>query len=225
MKNVLKVIVERQLFAQKALKLGLDANPAYQEKLRRMEAQFKDFKRRELSELFRREIARTAEVGEEEAKEYFAKNAVRLGTELHVLQILRRSESSIEQALKELKQGSSFEKVAGKRFPKLPKMDAEPWDLGYLRWNQVPESWQGVVNDLPNGEVSGVIRGPNNRFWIIKLIDKRENPSITFESVKPSIMEVLKSAKIEALREQADRELRAEANIVYTEAPLNAAAE
>ena len=71
----------------------------------------------------------------------------------------------------------------------------------------------------------GVIRGPNNRFWIIKLIDKRENPSITFESIKPSIMEVLESAKIEALREQDDRELRAEANIVYTEAPLNAAAE
>ena len=86
----------------------------------------------------------------------------------------------------------------------------------------MPESWQGVVKDLPKGEVSGVIQGPNNRFWIIKLIDKRENPSITFESVKPSIMEVLKSAKIEALREQADRELRAEANIVYTEAPLNA---
>jgi len=89
----------------------------------------------------------------------------------------------------------------------------------------VPESWQDVVTDLPKGKLSGVIRGPNNLFWIIKLIDKRENPSITFESIKPSILEVLKSAKIEALREQADRELRAEANIVSTEAPLNAAAE
>ena len=89
----------------------------------------------------------------------------------------------------------------------------------------MPESWQDVVTDLPKGKLSGVILGPNNLFWIIKLIDKRENPSITFESIKPSILEVLKSAKIEALREQADRELRAEANIVSTEAPLNAAAE
>lgn len=72
------------------MELGLDANPRYQEKLRRIEAQINAFKRKELSELFWREIAARASVSEAEAKEYFAENAARIRTELHVWQILLR---------------------------------------------------------------------------------------------------------------------------------------
>jgi len=218
-KNVLETIIRRELLAQRATELGLDADPTYQEKLRLIEAQLNDFRRKELSELLRRDLARTTEVTEEEAKEYFAKNAARLGTELHVWQILRRDEKQIEQALDDLKGGASFEEVARKAFPNMPKSIGEPWDLGYLRWNQVPESWRSAVEQLERGEASGVIRGPNKRFWIIRLIDKRVDPQIMFESVKPLITETLKSAKIEQRREKVDQELRAKAKIVYTEAP------
>ena len=225
-KNVLEVIIRRELIYQRAVELGLDANPSYQEKLRRMEAQISAFKREELSELFyRREIARKAEVSEAEAQKYFVENAARIRTELHVWQILRRKEGLSEQALNDLEQGTSFEEVAGRRFPKLPETRRAPWDLGYLRWNQVPTPWRNIVYDLKKGEVSGVIRGPNNRFWIIKLIDKRENPAITFESIKPTIMEVLKSAKTEELREKTDRDLRAKASIVYLKDPVEASEE
>jgi hypothetical protein len=224
-KNVLEVIIRRELIYQRAVELGLDANGSYQEKLRRMEAQINAFKRKELSELFWREIAGRAVISEAEAKKYFAENATRIRTELRVWQILRRKESLIDQALNDLEQGTSFEEVAGRQFPKLPKTAGEPWDLGYLRWKQVPKAWRNVVYDLKKGEVSGVIRGPNNRFWIIKLIDKREDPDITFESIKPTIMEVLKSAKIEELREKTDRDLRAKASIVYATGPVGASEE
>ncbi|MBU0717069.1 MAG: peptidyl-prolyl cis-trans isomerase, partial [Planctomycetes bacterium] len=210
--NVLEVIIRRELVYQRAVELGLDANASYQEELHAMEAQINAFKREELSNLFsRREITERADVSEADAQKYFAENAARIQTEFHVWQILQRKESSIEQALKDLEQGTSFEEVAGKRFPQLPKTGRAPWDLGYLRWNQVPKPWRDVVYDLKQGEVSGIIRGPNNRFWIIKLIDKRENPDITFESIKPTIMEVLKNAKIEELRAQTERDLRAKA--------------
>ena len=224
-KNVLEVIIRRELISQKAVEFGLDANAGYQEKLRRMEAQINAFKRKELSELFWREIAGRAVISEAEAKKYFAENAARIRTELRVWQILRRKESLIDQALNDLEQGTSFEEVAGRRFPKLPKTGGEPWDLGYLRWKQVPKAWRKVVYDLKKGEVSGVIRGPNNRFWIIKLIEKRENPDITFESSKPTIMEVLKNAKIEELREKTDRDLRAKASILYLKGPVEASDE
>lgn len=221
-KDVLEAIIRRELIYQRAVELGLDANPSYQEKLRRMEAQLNAFKRNELSELFWREMAARTVISEAEAKKYFVENAARIRTELHVWQILLRKESLIDQALNDLKQGISFEEVAGRRFPQLPKMGGDPWDLGYLRWKQVPEPWHSVVYDLKKGEVSGVIRGPNNRFWIIKLIDRRENPDITFDSIKATIMEVLKNAKIQELREQTDRDLRAKASIVYLEGSAEA---
>ncbi len=63
-KNVLEVIIRRELIYQRAVELGLDANPRYKEKLRRMEAQINAFKRKELSELFWRDIAGTAVVSE-----------------------------------------------------------------------------------------------------------------------------------------------------------------
>ena len=220
-KNVLDVIIQRELLYQRAVELGLDANPTYQENLRRMEAQINAFKRNELSELFyRQEIAKKVEVSDAEAKAYFEANAARIRTELHVWQILRRKENAIEQVRNDLERGASFEEIAGKGLPQTAKTDKSPWDLGYLMWKQVPEPWQNVIYDLKKGEVSGVIRGPNNRFWILKLIDKRETPDITFESVKPTIVEVLKGAKIEKLREKINRDLRAKANIVYSKGPV-----
>jgi len=224
-KNVLDVIIQRELISQRAVELGLDANAGYQEKLRRMEAQFSAFKREELSQLFWREMARRTAVSEAEAEKYFADHAIRIRTELHVWQILLRDAGSIEQALNDLKQGTSFEEVAAKQLPKLPKTAGKPWDLGYMRWNQVPTAWGDVVYDLEKGEVSGVLRGPKNRFWIIKLIDKRENPDITLERIKPTVMEVLKNAKIEELHERIDQELRAKANIVYLETPYQSSEE
>ncbi len=224
-KNILEVIIRRELIYQRAVELGLVANPRYQEKLRRMQAQINAFKRKDLSELFWREIAGRVVISEADAKKYFAENAARIRTELHVWQILRRRESLINRALNNLGHGTSFEEVARRQFPKLPKTGREPWDLGYLRWKQVPKAWRNVVYDLKKGEVSSVLRGPNNRFWIIKLIDKRENPDVTFESIKPTIMEVLKNAKIEELREKIDRDLRAKASIVYVKAPVEASEE
>ncbi len=224
-KNVLEVIIRRELIYQRAVGLGLDANASYQEKLRRMEAQINAFKRKELSELFWREIAGTAVISEAEAKKYFVENAARIGTEVHVWQILRRKEGLIEQVLNDLQRETPFEEVARKLFPNLPKTAGEPWDLGYLRWKQVPKPWRNVVYDLKKGQMSGVIRGPNNRFWIIKLIDRRQNPDITFESVKPTVMEILKNAKIEELREKTERDLRAKASIVYATVPVGASEE
>ncbi len=223
--NILDVIIRRELASQRAVELGLDANPRYQEKLRRMEAQISAFKRKELSELFWREVTGRAVVSEAEAEKYFAEHAARIRTELHVWQILHRKEALIQQALNDLDQGASFEDVARRQFSKLPKTAGAPWDLGYLRWKQVPKAWRNIVYDLTKDEVSGVIRGPNNRFWIIKLVDKRENPDITFERIKPTVLEVLKNAEVEALRKQTGQEMRAKASITYAKSSAEASDE
>lgn len=215
--DTLEEIIREELCYQRAVALGLDADPVYREKLRQFEVQLDFFKRKELTELFvRREIEAKAPVTEAEAARYFAANAGRLRTEIHIWQILRRDESAIKQALKDLEDGIPFEQVAAQQFPQLPETGQQPWDLGYLKWNQIPEPWREIVYDLKSGAISGVIRGPKGRFWILKLIDRRDNPTITFESVRPILLESLQHSRIQDLRERIGRNLRHHARVVYT---------
>ena len=215
-KIILENIILQELASQRAVELGLDADPAYQEELHRLEAQVNALKRERLSEaFFQRELIQKTQVSEAEARQYFAENTERLRTEIKVWQILRRDESQIQQAKNNLAQGMPFEDVAAKQFPNLPATVRKPWEMGYLRWNQVPEVWQSVIYDFKVGQTSDIIRGPNNRFWIIKLIDKRENTDVTFEQIKPMIIDVLKNEKARRFREEIIRELRDKANIVY----------
>ncbi len=214
-KNILEVIIQRELVRQQATGLSLDANTSYREKLSRMEARINAFKRRELSELFWREMASRVNISEAEAKAYYTRNAARIRSEVHVWQLLWRDEASAKRAESDLRAGMSFALIARRRFSKLLKTSDTPWNLGYLRWKQVPEPWQQALQEMAIGEVSDVIRGPNNRFWIIKVVNRRDNPDITFESIRPTIVEVLKNAKIESLHEQINRDLRAKASIVY----------
>lgn len=215
-KKVLENIILQELASQRAAELGLDTDPAYLEELRRLEAQLTALKRERLSEVFfQRELIQKTRVSDAEAQQYFAENTARLRTEIKVWQILRRDESQIQQVKNDLAQGMPFEDVAAKQFPNLPATVRKPWEMGYLRWNQVPETWQSVIYDFKVGQTSDIIRGPNSRFWIIKLIDKRENTEVTFEQIKPMIIGVLKNEKARRFREEIIRELRDKASIVY----------
>ncbi|MDZ4344006.1 MAG: peptidyl-prolyl cis-trans isomerase [Candidatus Binatia bacterium] len=214
--DVLDEIIQQELIYQRAVKLGLEAEPTYQRDLGKLEAQVNAFKRKRLSQVyFERETARRAEVSDAEAREYYAKNTARLRTEVKVWQILKRNKDQIDQALNDLVRGKRFEDVAGKGLPNLPAAVGKPWDLGYLRWEQLPEPWRDVAYALKPGERSDIIRGPNDRFWIIKLIDRRENPAVSFEESKPSIMKMLRAEKMQRLREDISRDVREKARITY----------
>ena len=141
--NVLQVLVRNELIYQQSLELGLDNNQEYRRKLYEADAQLRDYKRREISSLYREYIKNKAVVTDSEAKEYFEKNSKRIQTKVHLGQIYYKGEEArIAEDYKELKSGKSFEKVASRRFPNLPKGMKAPWDLGYLHWSQIPAFWQ-----------------------------------------------------------------------------------
>lgn len=217
LKKVLDGIIRDELIYQRAVALGHDADPGYQSALSLAMVQINAYKRKKLAEVFfRREVTEKAIVSDGEAQAYFAKNALRIRAELHVQQILVRKEAEIKTILKELKQGASFASVARRQFPNLPNLPnlpREPWDLGYLTWNQMPESWRNVVYDLKPGEHSGIIRGPNRRFWIVNLVERRENSNLGFADVEKQIKNLLKDAKVEQLRAKTLRDLRDKARI------------
>ena len=214
--NVLQVLVRNELIYQQSLELGIDNNQEYRRKLYEAEAQFRDYKRKEISPLYREYIKNKAVVTDSEAKEYFEKNAKRIQTMLHIGQIYYRGEEArIAEDYKELKSGKSFEKVASRRFPNLPKGMKAPWDLGYLRWSQIPPFWQDGIDRLKPGQVSDIIKGPNERFWVIKLIDSTVDPNITFATEKENIVEILRRQKTDELSEAMLDQMRKKSKIIF----------
>jgi parvulin-like peptidyl-prolyl isomerase len=110
----------------------------------------------------------------------------------------------------------AFEKVAARRFAGLPKEIKAPWDLGEMSWNQMPTSWQGIVDRLEPGQVTDIIKGENDRFWVIKLAGKRVDSKITFATEKERLAEVLRQQKADALYKTLLDEMKEQAKIVYT---------
>jgi peptidyl-prolyl cis-trans isomerase C len=219
-KAALDTLVTREILAQKALAEGLDQDPKYQEDLRKMEAQLAAFKRQELSELLlRREAEKRSVPTEAEARAFFDKNQQRIRTRVHVLQILKRSENAILEMRSMIERGKSFEEVARSQLPGTLPEGQTPWDLGYLPFYKVPEPWRDTVYDMKPGEVSGILRGPNERFWLVKLVDVKEDEGVTFESVKDAVMMDMKANKVQRTRADLEKELRAGARVEMVEAP------
>lgn len=214
-KAILETVIRDELIAQRAVELGLAADPAYQEQLHLLQAQVDTFRRQRLADLYHARELAEVKVTDEEARRYFDDHAARLQTEAHVWQILVRDEARIEEVRRELEAGAAFEEVAARILPQAPGAESRPWDLGYLRWNQTPEPWQPELARLEKGQTSGVIRGPKNRFWIIRLIDRRTSPDVTFESTRATIVDTLKGQRIAARRDEENRALRGKAQIVY----------
>jgi len=215
-KNVLETLVRNELIYQQSLELGLDNNQEYRRKLSDADAQLRDYKRKEISPLYREYIKNKAVVTDSEAKEYFERNSKRIQEKIHLGQIYYRGEEArIAEDYKELKSGKSFEKVASKRFPNLPKGMNAPWDLGYLYWSQIPPYWQDSIDRLKPGQVSDIIKGPNKRFWLIKLVDRTVDPNITFATEKEKIVEVLRKQKADELSETMLSRMRAKSKIIY----------
>ena len=150
-----------------------------------------------MSALYLRHLNSKVEVTDAEAQAYFTKNAQKIQTKFHVMEIFYRgNETGIAKAHQDLKNGVPFEKVAARQFPlNLPANMKAPWDLGELHWSQIPEPWQGVLGRLAPGQVSEVIKGPRDRFWVIKLVKKTVNPQIAFATEKEKSLKYCASRK------------------------------
>ena len=213
-------LIQEELRAQRAVHLGLDRDPQFQSDLERAEASFRTWRRSQLLTLLEAhdQTARPA-IGDAEARAYYDANGPRVRTEVRIGQILLRDEAAITRALAEIRGGAPFEEVARRQFASLPESAGRPWDLGYLRWNLVPAAWRDVVYTLPIGQTSDVIRGPNNRFWLINVVDRRERAELTFDAMRPAIVQLLQEERRLATRTSESEDLRRGAQIVYLQRP------
>jgi parvulin-like peptidyl-prolyl isomerase len=215
--NVLQTVIRDEIVYQKALQLGLDRDEEYQLKLGDLQAQVRAFQRQEMASRFRRHVQEQAEVTDADAREYFEKNANLIQTRFHVFQIFYRGKyPEILEDHRAVKSGTPFEEVAWRRFAGMPRSGTPPWDLGELFWFQLPPAWRGIVDRLEPGQVSDVITGESERYWVIKVAGKRNDPAITFDTEKERIRDAMRQSKADELHARTLEELKAKATVVYT---------
>ncbi|MCA9676076.1 MAG: peptidyl-prolyl cis-trans isomerase [Kofleriaceae bacterium] len=208
-------VIGLELAAQQAEALGLDRDPAYQQELHALQAPAQAFRRHRLAELyFDDQVTKQIQISDADARAYFDANAARIRSQVHVWQILARDRTEIEQVQADLAAGQAFEDVARARLPDLPAGVRPPWDVAPMHWNQVPEAWRAVLDTLQPGQVSDVIAGPRGRYWVIKLLERTDDPSITFDTVEDTIVALLRDERATARRAELAHQLRADATIV-----------
>jgi parvulin-like peptidyl-prolyl isomerase len=206
--QVLEGLAVKEVMAQKAAALGLENDPGFQERMARVEAQRASQRRKELSRLYyKHEVLDRVTVSDMEARDLYDANQARIRTENHVAQILTRDEAEAARALKDLQDGKSFDEVAARGYPDLPAGTKSPWDLGFLKWKNTPPEWQSALTTLTPGQTSGIIKGPGRRFWIVKLVERRENPELTFEKTKADLIDELKGRRIQELSTRLEADL------------------
>jgi peptidyl-prolyl cis-trans isomerase C len=220
-RRVLETIITHELARQEAVRLGLDREPHIKRQLQQIRARAAAQQRRVLYEaLMNHELGGEAQVTEQQARAYWDKHGPQLRTSIHVMQILRRDAASIRQAEAALRAGASFEEVARQRpGVKVHGGGHRFWDLGYMRWAQLPLAWREPLRTLQEGQTSGVIRGPASRFWILKVVGRREDSEGTFDGYRSTVLAALRRERLLTRRQQVLDGLRAKARVEFSVAP------
>lgn len=208
-------IINQELLSQQGLRLGLDQDVTFQRKLAAFSGQPAGAKRLELARrVFNTEIAARIDVRPQEAKDYYEKNAEQIATELHLMLAKFGTKAEAEQAMKKLKAGADFVSIARPVMKGSAREGNPPWDLGFLKWQQIPVDFVDQIYSLKPGEVSEPLGSHRTGFQIVKLIEKRKIPGLQYEAVATVIMSQLRDLRLLNAYNEYMETLRKGANIV-----------
>ncbi len=207
-------VIQEELLYQQGIKLGLDKDPAYRMKIARLERQLDNFKRVEMARrVYTTQVAAKIDITLQDAKDYYEKHVDRITTELHLGVVSFSSGEGAEEGLKKIRNGGSFESIAREVMGNKLPAGREPWDLGFLPWDQIPLDFVDAVYQLKPGEVSGVVRSKRTGFQLFKLFSSRKNAKAGFSTMSGVIMNRLSDQRVMEAREQYVEKLKKEAKI------------
>ena len=170
LKDALDNLINHYLLAQEAKRLGLDKEPDYLKGL--------DYYRRRLATraLWNEEIKKI-DTSDERLRAYYKDKE----TKWHVRQIFTKERKKAEEALRRLKAGEDFSKVA-REFSEGPYA-SRGGDLGFIKRGKMVKGWEGVAFSLRPGQFSDIIETYAG-FHIIKLEEIKLPDMEMFEEKK-----------------------------------------
>jgi len=198
-KETLDNMIDHYLLAQEAQRLDLAKEPDY---LKNLDSYKKDLATR----AFWQEEFKKIKITDEELKSYYQEK----NTKWHFSQIFTKNKKRAQEALKRLRAGEPFPKVA-KELSESPYA-SRGGDLGFIRKGQMVKEWEKVAFSLEPGEFSNIIK-TSQGFHIVKLEEIKLPDMKTFEQRKKSIRRELTKKRRKIIEKQWEDSLRAKANI------------
>lgn len=215
-RDFLEGVIQRELMAQMAEKLGLDEDPA-------VTAKIKNYKRQLLSQMYEEKVLKE-KLTDEELKKYFDENKERLSEErVKVAHILLRvpynstpeDDRKAQQKAKEVyllaKGGKDFVELA-KKYSEDEATKNNGGQLGFISRNQLTPEFTEKAFSMKQGEVSEPVK-TRFGYHVIKVLEGPQKFTPDFNSIKARLRFELQKRVIE----ETNAELRKRASIWINE--------
>jgi parvulin-like peptidyl-prolyl isomerase len=194
--EMLEDIIQEELLYQEGIKLGLDQEAKYRNAVRIMEMKLRDFKRAEMARrVASTRITATVNVTEDDVKAYYSRYEAVIAKDLHLYFLDFPDQKQAEEAFRKIQGGAAFEEIAGGRNPAKSGKERDPWDAGFLRWDQMPGEWTAVIHGMKKGDVK-VMAARTGAGAVIKLVDMRTNAEATYDRMSAIIMTRLREERV-----------------------------
>jgi peptidyl-prolyl cis-trans isomerase C len=192
-------LVDDQLIIDEARNTGMDKYPEVQKAVQAY------ILREAVLKLYNDEITDKVSITEKEIENYYKKNF-----EQFLLEIIEvSSEEEANEILEKLKEGSNFEEIAKKYSSHRYKQEGSKI---VLRRNSLSTYMAEAISKLKPGELSDVIK-TMNKYYIIKLIGRKEAPDEELNSVRSRIEQDIRKQKEKERSDEYLKYLREKANI------------
>ena len=169
-------------------------------------------------------ILRGVGITDEEIQSYYDKHPERYEkpAEVHVKEILVKTEEEANDILKQLKKGANFEKLAGEKTIRT-YVKGSGGDLGSFPRARYPELFDAAFQ-MKEGEFKGPIkimdRQLGESYAVIKLLEKKEASKAPLEEVKDQVTTQARSEKDNAVFSQWIDQQKAKLSIQINEEVL-----
>jgi parvulin-like peptidyl-prolyl isomerase len=174
-------LIDDRLIVQEARRMGMEDYPEVRQAIQAY------ILRESVVRLHDDEIVKQVKVTDQEIRSFYKRNY-----EQFVLGIIRvDTEEKAREILQQLRGGRDFQELAREYSPDPSQKDAGEVTLRRSSLNPVVDR---AISNLKPGEFTGVV-GVGNKFYIIKLVTRKEAPDEGLESVKGNIERALRRQK------------------------------
>jgi len=207
---VLDQMISEKLLIQEAKNMGLEEDMDVLEQIKKMTEQIL------VQTLIQKDILDKVQVGDEEVEKYYETNKDNFTEkeQVHLFNILVKTEEEAQNVLEQLKAGEDFSEIA--KTKSTGPSAAQGGDLGYVAKGTIIPEIEEVIFALELEELSEVVK-TDFGFHILKINEKKPETVKTLEEVKEEILQTLLPDKQKEAFENLLEELKGKVEIEINE--------